>query len=67
VSVRSAIHVSVRSAVYAAAIILALVLLVIVVVLGAIIALTDRKRRPSFSYFALPDNTAKVNGDDHWP
>jgi hypothetical protein len=56
-SVRLAIRGSVRSAIDAVAVVLALVLLVIIVVLGAIIALTDRNRRPSFSYLALPDNT----------
>jgi hypothetical protein len=43
---------SVQSALYVLAVVLALVLLVIVIVLGAIIVLTDRNRRPGFSYFA---------------
>jgi ATP dependent DNA ligase C terminal region len=43
---------SVQSAVYVLAIILALLLLVIVLAFGAIVGVAYPNRRPSFSYFA---------------
>jgi hypothetical protein len=51
---------SVRSAVYVLALILAGALLVIVAVFGAIVVLTYRDRRPGFSYFACGMTTPKV-------
>jgi hypothetical protein len=51
-SVRIALHSSVRSALYVVAFVLALVLLVVVLVFGAILALAYPNRRPGFSYFA---------------
>jgi hypothetical protein len=54
-SVRSALHVSVRSALRVLTFVLALVLLVIVIVFGAIFAFAYRNHRPGFSYFSPPD------------
>jgi hypothetical protein len=58
-SVRSALHVSVRSALRVLTFVLALVLLVIVIVFGAIFAFAYRNRRPGFSYFSPPGLNAK--------
>jgi hypothetical protein len=45
---------SVRSALYVLAIVLALAVLFVALVFGAIVVLTYRNRRPRFSYFASP-------------
>jgi hypothetical protein len=50
---------SVRSALYVLAFILAGALLFIFVVFGAIFVLVYRDRRGGFSYFAPPDNNAQ--------
>lgn len=52
-SVRLALHSSVRSALYALAFVLCTVLLIAVAVFGAICALAYRNRRADFSYFRL--------------
>jgi hypothetical protein len=54
---------SVRSALYVLALILAGALLFIVVVFGAIVVLVYRDRRPGFSYFACGMTTPKVDQD----
>jgi hypothetical protein len=51
---------SVQSALYVLAVVLALVLLVIIVAFGAIVATTCRNRRPGFSYFAAGITTPEV-------
>ena len=62
-SVRSALHVRMRSAIYVLAFILGLVLLLIVVVFGAFLALACRNRRADFSYFASGYDTPKVKDE----
>jgi hypothetical protein len=54
---------SMRSALYVLALILARALLLIALVFGAIVVLVYRDRRPGFSYFACGTTTPKVDQD----
>jgi hypothetical protein len=64
-SVRSALRVWTRSALYVLTFVSGIVLLVIFLVFGAIFALAQRNRRLGFSYLASGMTTSKVKDEDN--